>query len=131
MIDIDNFKRVNDTYGHAAGDQVIIEVARRLKSSVRTIDIPGRYGGEEFVLFLPETALPGAGLLGERLRRGMAATPVPTVGGSLTVTMSLGVATTQPDLPDVATLVANADSALYAAKQAGRNRVAAFGLPVT
>jgi eukaryotic-like serine/threonine-protein kinase len=131
MIDIDNFKRVNDTYGHAAGDQVIVEVARRLKSSVRTIDIPGRYGGEEFVLFLPETALPGAGLLGNRLRSGMAGAPIATVVGSLTVTISLGVATTQPDLPDVATLVANADSALYAAKQAGRNRVAAFGLPVT
>jgi len=131
MIDIDNFKRVNDTYGHAAGDQVIVEVARRLKSGVRTIDIPGRYGGEEFVLFLPETALPGAGLLGERLRRGMASTPVATVGGALTVMISIGVATTQPDLPDVATLVANADSALYNAKQAGRNRVAAFGLPVT
>jgi diguanylate cyclase (GGDEF)-like protein len=130
MIDIDEFKLVNDSHGHAAGDQVIIEVARRLKSSVRTIDISGRYGGEEFVLFLPETALPGAGLLGDRLRRGMASTPIPTVGGILTITVSIGVATTQPDLPDVASLVANADSALYAAKQAGRNRVAAFGLPV-
>ena len=130
MLDIDNFKQVNDTYGHATGDQVISEVARRLKAGVRTIDIPGRYGGEEFVLFLPETALPGAGLLGNRLRQGMANTPIPTVAGALTITMSIGVATTSPDLPDVATLVANADSAMYAAKQAGRNRVAAFGLPI-
>ena len=131
MIDIDLFKRVNDTYGHAAGDQVISEVARRLKAGVRTIDIPGRYGGEEFVLFLPETALPGAGLLGNRLRQGMANTPIATIGGPLSITISLGVATTSPDLPDVGSLVANADSALYAAKQAGRNRVAAFGLPIS
>ncbi len=131
MIDIDHFKGVNDTYGHATGDQVIAEVARRLKTGVRTIDLPGRYGGEEFVLVLPETALPGAGLLSERLRRAVAAAPIATVSGSLSITISAGVATAQPNLPDVATLIANADSALYAAKQAGRNRVAAFGLPVT
>ena len=83
------------------------------------------------MLFLPETALPGAGLLGERLRRGMGATTYPTVGGSLSITISLGVATTQPDMPDVATLVANADSALYTAKQNGRNKIMAYGLPVT
>ena len=131
MIDIDHFKQVNDTHGHATGDQVLAEVGRRLRSSVRTIDIVGRYGGEEFVLVLPETALPGAGLLGERLRRGMAASPIATLAGALSITMSVGVATTQPTVSDVATLIANADSALYAAKQAGRNRVAAFGLPVS
>ena len=130
MIDIDHFKQVNDTYGHATGDQVISEVSRRLKTGVRTIDIPGRYGGEEFVLFLPETPLPGAGLLGSRLRAGMANSPIATISGAVTITISLGVATTSPDLTDVATLVANADAALYAAKQAGRNRVAAFGLPI-
>ncbi len=131
MIDIDHFKNVNDTYGHAAGDQIIAEVGRRLHTGIRAIDIAGRYGGEEFVLVLPETALPGAGLLADRLRRGMAANPIPTVGGVLSITISLGVATTEPGLTDVASLIANADSALYAAKQAGRNRVAAFGLPVT
>jgi diguanylate cyclase (GGDEF)-like protein len=131
MLDIDHFKQVNDTYGHAAGDQVIAEVGRRLRSGVRAIDIAGRYGGDEFVLILPETLLAGAGMLGDRLRRGIAATPIATVGGSLSITMSLGVATTQPNLPDMATLIANADSALYAAKQAGRNRVAAYGLPAT
>lgn len=130
MLDIDQFKRVNDVYGHAVGDQVLAEIGRRLGTGVRTIDISGRYGGEEFVLVLPETALPGAGLLGERLRRAIAGNPVPTLGGALSITVSMGVATTQPDLPDVATLIANADSALYAAKQAGRNRVAAFGLPI-
>jgi len=131
MLDIDHFKSLNDTHGHATGDQVLAEVGRRLRSSVRAIDVAGRYGGEEFLLVLPETALPGAGLLGERLRRAMANNPIATVAGPLSITMSLGVATTGANVPDVATLIANADSALYAAKQAGRNRIAAFGLPIT
>jgi diguanylate cyclase (GGDEF)-like protein len=130
MIDIDHFKDVNDIHGHAAGDQVIAEVGRRLRSGTRAIDIAGRYGGEEFVLVLPETALPGAALLANRLCRGMAASPITTVAGALSITISLGVATTDPTLPDIGTLLANADAALYEAKRAGRNRVAAFGIPV-
>jgi diguanylate cyclase (GGDEF)-like protein len=130
MLDIDHFKAVNDTYGHAAGDQVITEVAQRLHKGIRNnIDMAGRYGGEEFVLVLPETDLPGAGLLANRLRLAMAGGPVATVGGALAITISAGVATLQPGVPDIATLISNADAALYAAKQAGRNRVAAFGLP--
>jgi diguanylate cyclase (GGDEF)-like protein len=123
MLDVDHFKQVNDTHGHAVGDQVLAEVARRLRSSIRAIDLIGRYGGEEFVLVLPETELPGAGLLGERLRLALANTPVPTLSGPLAVTASLGVASTQPDVADVATLINRADQALYAAKEAGRNRV--------
>jgi diguanylate cyclase (GGDEF)-like protein len=129
MLDIDHFKAVNDTYGHAAGDQVIAEVAQRLRTGIRNIDVGGRYGGEEFVLVLPETGLVGAGLLAERLRRAVAGAPVATVGGALAITVSAGVATSQPDVPDIATLISNADAALYSAKRAGRNRVAAFGLP--
>jgi diguanylate cyclase (GGDEF)-like protein len=130
MLDIDHFKSVNDTHGHAAGDQVIAEIARRIGAGVRNIDVAGRYGGEEFVLLLPETALAGSGMLGERLRRSIAATPVATVAGALPITASLGVATAEPDVPDAATLIARADSALYNAKQAGRNRIAAYGLPI-
>ena len=130
MVDLDHFKHINDTHGHAAGDQVIAEIARRIGAAVRNIDVPGRYGGEEFVLLLPETALAGSGLLGERLRRAIAATPVATVAGPLPITASLGVATAEPDVPDAATLISRADSALYAAKQAGRNRIAAYGHPV-
>lgn len=126
MLDVDHFKQVNDTYGHAAGDQVLAEVARRLRASIRAIDLIGRYGGEEFVLVLPETELAGAGLLGERLRLAIAAAPVSTVGGALAVTASLGVATTRPDVSDVAALINQADQALYSAKQAGRNRVLPF-----
>ncbi len=130
MLDIDHFKRVNDTHGHAAGDQVIAEIARRITAGVRNIDVAGRYGGEEFVLLLPETALAGSGLLGERLRRAIAATPVATVAGPLPITASLGVTTTEPEVPDAATLISRADEALYNAKQAGRNRIAAYGHPV-
>jgi len=129
MLDIDHFKRVNDTHGHAAGDQVIAEIARRISAGVRNIDVAGRYGGEEFVLLLPETALAGSGMLGNRLRQAIAATPVATVAGPLPITASLGVATAEPDVPDAATLIARADSALYNAKEAGRNRIAAYGLP--
>jgi diguanylate cyclase (GGDEF)-like protein len=131
MLDIDHFKRVNDTHGHAAGDQALAEVARRLRASVRNIDIVGRYGGEEFVLLLPETELAGAGLLAERLRLAIAAAPVTTVAGPVPLTVSLGVAANRPAVADVAALINNADTALYAAKEAGRNRVLPFPLTAT
>ncbi|MCC7357909.1 MAG: diguanylate cyclase [Anaerolineales bacterium] len=123
MFDIDHFKLVNDIYGHAAGDQVLAEVANRIRIGTRSIDIPGRYGGEEFVLLLPETELPGAVLLAERLRRRIAGQPITTVGGRLEVTVSLGVATSSAEVPDVNALVNQADANLYLAKKAGRNRV--------
>ncbi len=123
MLDIDHFKLVNDIYGHAAGDQVIAEVANRLRASTRNIDIPGRYGGEEFVLLLPETELPGAVLLAERLRQRITAQPVATVGGALEITVSLGVATSSAEVADVNTLINQADANLYTAKKSGRNRV--------
>jgi diguanylate cyclase (GGDEF)-like protein len=126
MLDIDHFKRVNDTYGHAAGDQVLAEVAQRLRTSARHTDLIGRYGGEEFVLLLPETELPGAELLAERLRRAIAGAPMATSGGPLSISASLGVAATQPNVRDAAALIDQADQALYAAKQAGRNRVLTF-----
>ncbi|MCC6190953.1 MAG: diguanylate cyclase [Anaerolineales bacterium] len=123
MLDIDHFKQVNDTYGHAAGDDVIAEVARRLRTNIRSIDLIGRYGGEEFVLVLPETGLAGARLVAERLRRAIALTPVPTAADRLPITISLGVADAQADVGELAALIARADQAMYAAKQAGRNRV--------
>jgi diguanylate cyclase (GGDEF)-like protein len=126
MLDIDHFKQVNDTFGHAAGDQVLSNVARRLKAAVRSIDIVGRYGGEEFVLLLPETQLHGAGLLAERLRQKIAAEPVVTLAGPVSVTVSMGVAASSAEVRDVNALINNADAALYAAKRAGRNRVLPF-----
>ena len=123
MLDIDNFKQVNDRYGHAAGDQVLAEVARRCASGIRNIDMLGRYGGEAFVRCLPATDVAGAALLAERLRNRISSAPISTLAGPLAVTVSLGVASSRSDMPDAAALVQAADAALYAAKQAGRDRV--------
>ena len=123
MLDLDHFKQVNDTYGHAIGDQVLRVVAERCGESIRDIDILGRYGGEEFAIILPATDLSGARNVAERIRRCVADVPVPTERGDLTITISLGVASGAQD-DDVASLLNRADAAMYAAKQAGRNRVA-------
>ena len=123
MLDIDHFKLINDIYGHAAGDQAIAEVANRLRASIRNIDILGRYGGEEFVLLLPETELPGAVLLAERLRQVIGASPIATVSGLVRLTVSVGVATSNAEVADVNNLINQADAQLYSAKKAGRNRV--------
>ena len=124
MLDLDHFKQVNDTYGHAVGDQVLRVVTQRCADNIRTVDILGRYGGEEFAVLLPEAGLEKARQVAERLRRSIAETPVPTDCGSIHITISLGVAGLTPDTPDLASLLDHADSAMYAAKQAGRNRVA-------
>ena len=127
MLDVDHFKKVNDTYGHAIGDQVLRAAAERCSENIRDIDILGRYGGEEFAIVLPATDLTVAQIVAERLRRCIADAPVPTDKGDLTVTISLGVASNaqgQDDEEDVAALLNRADAAMYAAKQAGRNRVA-------
>jgi diguanylate cyclase (GGDEF)-like protein len=122
MIDIDHFKRVNDTHGHPTGDDVIAEVARRLAGRVRATDVIGRYGGEEFAVLQPgdDPDLE----LAEALRAVVAGTPVPTRTGPLDITISVGVSRLRPADEDVATLLARADQGLYRAKENGRNRVA-------
>jgi diguanylate cyclase (GGDEF)-like protein len=122
MLDIDHFKRINDTYGHPVGDEVIRTVAARLRESVRGTDILGRYGGEEFVLVTPETVAETA-VLAERLRAAVGGRPVQTDAGPLTVTISVGMAYVDQGEKDLSELLARADGALYAAKQNGRNRV--------
>jgi len=123
MIDLDHFKRVNDTHGHAAGDAVLREVARRIASVLRAEDIVGGYGGEEFLMVLPgcETAA-GAAAACERVRAAIAAQPVPFEGVWIDVAASIGVAVMSRGV-DVARLVSACDAALYRAKNAGRNRV--------
>jgi diguanylate cyclase (GGDEF)-like protein len=123
MLDIDHFKQVNDTHGHGAGDDVIREVAARLKKVVRDSDLLGRYGGEEFALLLPGAPAEPATNLAERLRQAVAATAVPTRVGPIPITISVG--TTQLHRADksVDDLLNRADNALYQAKQNGRNRV--------
>jgi diguanylate cyclase (GGDEF)-like protein len=127
ILDIDDFKRVNDTYGHLQGDAVLRAIGRIVDDESRGIDEPARYGGEEFVVALPETSLDGAREVGERIRARIAAQSVPRVDGSgdLTVTASLGAATMSASIRDVNGLIAAADGALYEAKRAGKNRVEA------
>jgi diguanylate cyclase (GGDEF)-like protein len=130
MLDIDDFKRVNDTYGHLQGDVVLKEVARALRESAREIDEPARYGGEEMAVALPQTGLQGAYDFAERVRQRIAALQIPLLdgGGTLRVTASFGAAS----LPDSAkidkeALVAAVDAALYRAKRSGKNRTVKAG----
>jgi diguanylate cyclase (GGDEF)-like protein len=125
MLDIDNFKQVNDTYGHLQGDLVLQEVARVLRQSSREIDEPARYGGEEMAVALPQTDLEGAYQFAERVRHAVEALEMPllTGDGSLKVTASFGVASlATAEHADKASLVAAADGALYEAKRTGKNR---------
>jgi diguanylate cyclase (GGDEF)-like protein len=130
MLDIDHFKSVNDTYGHAAGDAVLRELAQRIESQVRVSDIAARYGGEEFVVLLPGAELESGALLAERIREAVSATPI-EIGNdkSVTITASIGIASIAPgrDVDDLKTtgdsLLARADVALYSAKSAGRDQV--------
>jgi diguanylate cyclase (GGDEF)-like protein len=130
MLDVDHFKCVNDTWGHAAGDAVLRELAQRIETQVRASDVAARYGGEEFVVLLPNTLVESGMLLAERIRSEISKTPFDLPSGdTVTVTVSIGISEVhpQPDDDDLKTvgdsLVARADVALYAAKSAGRDRV--------
>jgi diguanylate cyclase (GGDEF)-like protein len=125
LLDIDHFKSINDRYGHDVGDQVIIAVARCCGIQTRDSDVAARIGGEEFAILLPETELADARVAAERLRRAVAADPIATSGGPVSVTVSIGTALATTKLNDSAELMKLADDALYAAKRGGRNCVAA------
>ena len=130
MLDVDHFKHVNDTYGHAAGDAVLKELAQRIDSQVRASDVAARYGGEEFVLLLPDTNVDAARRLAERVRAAVSKSPIALpCGESVKVTASIGIAEVSPEQAekDLKTLgdslIARADVALYEAKSAGRDRI--------
>ncbi len=130
MLDIDHFKKVNDTWGHAAGDAVLRELAQRIESEVRASDVAARYGGEEFVVLLPDTTVNAASTLAERIRAAVSSSPIDLpCGEAITITASIGIAEASPrsgenDLKTMGdALIARADVALYAAKSAGRDRV--------
>jgi diguanylate cyclase (GGDEF)-like protein len=122
MIDIDNFKVVNDTYGHFTGDQVIRLFGRALKSSLRKYDHAGRYGGEEFFIILPDTQINQANRIAERFRRKIADSPFEADGISIKVTASLGISPFRPG-ESRGSWIKRTDRALYQSKKTGRNRV--------
>ena len=126
MVDIDHFKRVNDTYGHPVGDLVLKELAERLKKHLRSIDILSRYGGEEFVILLPETSAEQAVEVAERLREIVEETPFSPDGLKLPITISQGVSISNIDDLDIKSLIKNADDAMYLSKRSGRNQVNVF-----
>ncbi len=125
MFDLDHFKSVNDTHGHGAGDEVLKELAKRVSRSVRDLDLVCRYGGEEFVIVMPDAELDMAVNVAERVRSVVAEKPFMIGDGkpALAVTISVGVATTRDPTETPETLIASADEALYGAKAAGRNQV--------
>jgi two-component system, cell cycle response regulator len=126
MIDIDFFKKFNDTHGHAVGDDVLKRAAELYKSSVRSTDLVARYGGEEFAVMMPETELDDAIAFAEKIRNLVESTPLQTQAGPLNITISLGVASVpQSRIHSPKELIVAADKALYRAKKNGRNQVQA------
>jgi two-component system, cell cycle response regulator len=125
IVDIDYFKAINDSHGHDAGDDVLRDFALRIKRSIRGIDLACRYGGEEFVIVMPETDMAVAAMVAERLRRRIAAEPFAIAEGSrqIPVTISIGIAGLRGKGDSAASLLKRADQALYRAKRDGRNRV--------
>jgi diguanylate cyclase (GGDEF)-like protein len=127
FIDLDHFKSINDTYGHAVGDDVLRTVAQTLQTTVRRSDIVGRIGGEEFSVFLPNTQLLGAQQLAETLRVAIESIQIEVNGMHLRITASIGVAAKRFDQETMQAIQQLADQAMYEAKRGGRNRVSIFG----
>lgn len=126
MLDLDHFKRINDTYGHLGGDQVLIDSANSVKNILRLCDVFGRYGGEEFAVILPETSMEGARELAERIRKTIEDTDIQFNGNSIKITASIGVSMLTENDTRYEDLIAHADEALYEAKKAGRNCIKAL-----
>ena len=126
LFDLDHFKKVNDTYGHLAGDAVLCAISQRIGGLLRTVDILGRYGGEEFGVILPSTSLEGAVVAAEKLKQVVARTPVMYKETAIPVTVSIGVAEFKAETPNYEHLIHCADIALYFSKGNGRNRVTCY-----
>jgi two-component system cell cycle response regulator len=127
MLDIDHFKRINDSFGHAAGDSVLKTFGQVLRESCRVYDVPGRYGGEEFCIVLPETRIGNTTAVAERIRQRLAQSRFDVGADRVVITASIGIAGMDADAGDgivtAAALIDRADRALYSAKHHGRNRV--------
>jgi diguanylate cyclase (GGDEF)-like protein len=126
FFDIDDFKGVNDQYGHLAGDEVLKKIAETMKNHLRQSDIIGRYGGEEFLILLPETNLESASMLAQRLRTTTESMTTQYKDTDIKVTISLGVVQFRPDIKNASQMIHEADLALYHSKKNGRNRVTRY-----
>ena len=124
MLDSDHFKRVNDTFGHATGDNVLRHLAVLMKKGLRKVDIAGRVGGEEFAIILPGADLPAAEVFAERLRKKVAGTPMAQEDRAIPLTVSIGVTGMKASDTSADDALVRADRALYRAKERGRNKVA-------
>ncbi|MDA3904351.1 MAG: GGDEF domain-containing protein [Desulfuromusa sp.] len=130
MLDIDFFKKVNDQWGHEIGNQALVHLSRLLQQTVRKLDIPCRYGGEEFAVILPDTSLAACHPVAERIRQGIEQSPLDIAGQPLRITVSLGITTyMDKQHTSVEELVKQADKYLYQAKETGRNRVCHADFP--
>ncbi|HNW35214.1 MAG TPA: GGDEF domain-containing protein, partial [Candidatus Ozemobacteraceae bacterium] len=123
LLDIDHFKKFNDTWGHQVGDLVLQETAQRIIESIRAVDTPGRYGGEEMVVILPQTGPKDALMVSERIRTSIANAVYKSGGQELKVTVSIGVTSLSGRTVTLEGFIEECDKALYKAKDAGRNRV--------
>ncbi len=123
IIDADHFKKINDTYGHPAGDEVLKQLSVRIESALRSYDFLGRYGGEEFLIVAPNCAMADAMCMAERIRKAVASDGFQITDFQVKVTVSIGVTSICDLVPELSAVLRNADHALYAAKEAGRNRV--------
>jgi diguanylate cyclase (GGDEF)-like protein len=123
MLDVDHFKQINDTFGHAIGDSVLLSLAKILRSMAREVDVVGRIGGEEFAIILPETVISNAAAFAERLRTFIANSRLNSAKGEIRITASFGIASNANCDMSLDNLISKADEALYRAKQHGRNRI--------
>lgn len=123
MLDLDNFKRVNDAHGHAIGDDVLRHIAALIRGELRKMDFAGRLGGEEFAIVLPGAEIASAAMFAERLRQKVASTPLTPKGSDIKTTISIGVAALDGRDAVIDAALARADRGLYQAKERGRNRV--------
>jgi len=127
LMDLDHFRKINDGYGYIIADQVLRSIAQRCYLSIRSADIPGRYGGEKFLFILPETSIKSAAVTAERLRRIIAAKPIVVEGNSIFITASFGVTELNKDMKSLNSFLEKVDQALIGAKEKGGNRVEVMG----
>ncbi len=131
MLDLDFFKQINDKYGHACGDMVLMKVAKLFSQSLRDVDLVARFGGEEFIILIPETDKAGVDFVAQRIRQEIYDTPMEHNGKNFNISASLGIALVEDVVGDFETMINQADIALYYAKENGRNRVETYDLNIS